>query len=90
MSSRRSRSSTREISDAQINDLVSKLQRLIPQLQPSTSHHEVSAAKVLKETCDYVKRLHREVDDLSDRLSELLANTDSHSAEAAILRSLLM
>ncbi|KAI9111606.1 hypothetical protein K1719_017296 [Acacia pycnantha] len=90
MSSRRSRSSTREISDAQINDLVSKLQRLIPQLQPSHSPQKVSAAKVLKETCDYVKKLHREVDDLSDRLSELLANTDSHSAEAAILRSLLM
>ncbi|XP_025652346.1 transcription factor PRE6-like [Arachis hypogaea] len=51
---------------------------------------EVSAAKVLQETCNYIKNLHREVDDLSDRLSELLANTDSNSAQAAIIRSLLM
>jgi len=51
---------------------------------------QVSAAKVLQETCNYIKNLHREVDDLSDRLSELLANTDSNSAQAAIIRSLLM
>lgn len=51
---------------------------------------QASAAKVLQETCNYIKNLHREVDDLSDRLSELLANTDSNSAQAAIIRSLFM
>ncbi|MED6217792.1 Proteasome subunit alpha type-4 [Stylosanthes scabra] len=100
MSSRRSSSrSSRQSSaaptsaagmtDAQITDLVSKLQQLIPQLR-STHSDKVSAAKVLQETCSYIKSLHREVDDLSDRLSELLANTDSNSAQAAIIRSLLM
>ncbi|MED6222009.1 Proteasome subunit alpha type-4 [Stylosanthes scabra] len=98
MSSRRSSSRSRQSSgaptsagmtDAQITDLVSKLQQLIPQLR-SRHSDKVSAAKVLQETCSYIKSLHREVDDLSDRLSELLANTDSNSAQAAIIRSLLM
>lgn len=51
---------------------------------------QVSASKVLQETCNYIRSLHREVDDLSDRLSNLLATTDSDSAQAAIIRSLLM
>ncbi|XP_022889500.1 transcription factor PRE6-like [Olea europaea var. sylvestris] len=50
----------------------------------------VSASKVLQETCNYIKSLHREVDDLSNRLSSLLESTDSDSAQAAIIRSLLM
>ncbi|KAL1365734.1 hypothetical protein HN51_013720 [Arachis hypogaea] len=92
MSSRRSSSgapTSAGMTDAQITDLVSKLQQLIPQLR-STHSDKVSAAKVLQETCSYIKTLHREVDDLSDRLSQLLANTDSNTAQAAIIRSLLM
>lgn len=50
---------------------------------------QVSAAKVLQDTCNYIRSLHREVDDLSERLSELLANNDINSAQAAIIRSLL-
>ncbi|XP_020594285.1 transcription factor PRE6-like, partial [Phalaenopsis equestris] len=49
-----------------------------------------TAAKVLQETCSYIRSLHREVDDLSERLSELLETTDNNSAQAAIIRSLLM
>ncbi|KAK4263451.1 hypothetical protein QN277_028852 [Acacia crassicarpa] len=98
MSSRRSSSSSRsrqsgvssDITEAQINDLVSKLQQLIPELRAPRRSDKVSASKVLQETCNYIKSLHREVDDLSERLSELLANTDSNSAQAAIIRSLLM
>ncbi|ESW25813.1 hypothetical protein PHAVU_003G067500 [Phaseolus vulgaris] len=93
MSTRRSRSRqspvSTEITDAQITDLVSKLQQLIPELRARRSD-KVSASKVLQETCNYIKSLHREVDDLSDRLSQLLATTDSNSAQAAIIRSLLM
>ncbi|CAL0318264.1 hypothetical protein Lal_00025257 [Lupinus albus] len=93
MSNRRSRSrqsgGSAEITDAQITDLVSKLQQLIPELRARRSD-KVSSAKVLQETCNYIKNLHREVDDLSDRLSQLLANTDSNSPQAAIIRSLLM
>ncbi|KAK4841266.1 hypothetical protein QYF36_001834 [Acer negundo] len=93
MSSRRSRSTqtsgASRISDEQISDLVSKLQQLIPELRARRSN-KVSASRVLQETCDYIRSLHREVDDLSDRLAELLASIDDNSAEAAIIRSLLM
>ncbi|XP_057507844.1 transcription factor PRE6-like [Actinidia eriantha] len=93
MSSRRSRSrqsgGVSRITEDQIADLVSKLQQLIPELR-SRSSDKVSASKVLQETCNYIKNLHRDVDDLSDRLSELLASTDTNSAQAAIIRSLLM
>lgn len=51
---------------------------------------QVSASKVLQETCNYIRNLHREVDGLSERLSQLLSTIDSDSAEAAIVRSLLM
>ncbi|KAM0018884.1 putative transcription factor bHLH family [Helianthus debilis subsp. tardiflorus] len=95
MSSRRSKSTSRSrsrqptasrISDDQINDLVSKLQQLLPEI-PARSSDKVSASKVLQETCSYIRSLHREVDDLSERLSELLENTDL--AQASIIRSLL-
>ncbi|KAJ4961100.1 hypothetical protein NE237_021010 [Protea cynaroides] len=92
MSSRRSRSrqssGVSRITDDQINDLVSKLQQLLPELRERRSD-KVSASKVLQETCNYIRNLHREVDDLSERLSELLATTDTSSAQAAIIRSLL-
>ncbi|XP_010256912.1 PREDICTED: transcription factor ILI6-like [Nelumbo nucifera] len=92
MSSRRSRSrqsGNSRITDDQINDLVSKLQQLLPEIRDRRSD-KVSASMVLQETCNYIRSLHREVDDLSERLSELLATTDASSAQAAIIRSLLM
>ncbi|CAA0834691.1 Transcription factor PRE6 [Striga hermonthica] len=92
MSSRRSRSrqsGSSRISDDQISDLVCRLQQLIPEMRNRRSD-KVSASKVLQETCNYIRSLHREVDDLSDRLSELLESTDGDSAQAAIIRSLLM
>ncbi|URE39988.1 Transcription factor bHLH135 [Musa troglodytarum] len=92
MSSRRSR-----ISEEEITELISKLQSLLPETRRRgklrelhACMHEVqaSAAKVLKETCNYIKSLHREVDDLSGRLSELMATMDVDSAQAEIVRSL--
>lgn len=56
---------------------------MVPQIQ-------VPSSRVLQETCTYIRSLHREVDDLSERLSELLATSDMSSAQAAIIRSLLM
>ncbi|CAK8561620.1 unnamed protein product [Lathyrus oleraceus] len=92
MSSRRSSSRqsgvSTEISDAQINDLITKLQQLIPEL--ARRSNKVSAAKVLQETCNYIKNLHREVHDLSDRLSQLLDTIDPNTPQAAIIRSLIM
>ncbi|CAN6585191.1 hypothetical protein ACFX13_015841 [Malus domestica] len=90
MSSRRSRSGQSggsRISDDQINDLVSKLQQLLPEIRNSRRSGKVSASTLLQETCNYIRNLHREVDDLSERLSELLATTDT--AQAAVIRSLL-
>ncbi|XP_021721380.1 transcription factor PRE6-like [Chenopodium quinoa] len=90
MSSRRSRqqSGSSGISDDQIIQLVSKLQQLVPEVRQRRSN-KVSASKVLQETCNYIRNLQREMDDLSDRLSQLLTTLDADSEEAQIIRSLL-
>ncbi|XP_042455488.1 transcription factor ILI7-like [Zingiber officinale] len=94
MSSRRSRSrqmssSSASVTDEQINDLLSKLQAVLPEARLRNTDRRASAAKVLQETCDYIRSLHREVDDLSERLSDLLADAEVNSAQAAIIRSFL-
>ncbi|KAK8934458.1 Transcription factor bHLH135 [Platanthera zijinensis] len=81
MSSRRNR-----ITEAEINELISKLQSLLPEARRRSSGR-ASASKLLKETCNYIKNLHREVDGLSDRLSVLMDTMDTNEAE--ILQSLL-
>ncbi|PWA48027.1 Myc-type, basic helix-loop-helix (bHLH) domain-containing protein [Artemisia annua] len=88
MSSRRS-AGTPRITDEQINELVSKLQQLLPELRNRRRSNKASASKVLQETCNYVRSLHKEVDDLSDRLSQLLSTIDDDSPQASIIRSLL-
>ncbi|GAA0175651.1 hypothetical protein Leryth_005633 [Lithospermum erythrorhizon] len=91
MSGRRSRQATSSsrISDDQIVELISKLQQLLPELRNNRRSNKASASKVLQETCNYIRSLHREVDDLSDRLSQLLSTIDAESPEAAIIRSLI-
>ncbi|XP_030545073.1 transcription factor PRE6-like [Rhodamnia argentea] len=81
-------SSIAKISDEQISDLLSKLRQLNPQLRANRSD-KVSASNLLQETCNCIRSLQREVDDLSDQLSQLLASTDRDSDQAAIIRSLL-
>ncbi|AEE78321.1 Transcription factor PRE4 [Arabidopsis thaliana] len=91
MSSRKSRSrqtGASMITDEQINDLVLQLHRLLPELANNRRSGKVSASRVLQETCSYIRNLSKEVDDLSERLSQLLESTDS--AQAALIRSLLM
>ncbi|CAF2136096.1 hypothetical protein IGI04_004817 [Brassica rapa subsp. trilocularis] len=91
MSSRRSRqaSSSSRISDDQITDLISKLRQSIPEIRQNRRSSTVSASKVLQETCNYIRNLHKEADDLSDRLSQLLETIDPNSPQAAIIRSLI-
>ncbi|KAJ3705707.1 hypothetical protein LUZ61_009412 [Rhynchospora tenuis] len=93
MSSRRSRSrrssNSSRITEEQIVELVSKLQDLLPEAR-SRNSERVSASRVLQDTCNYIRDLQQEVDDLSERLADLLATTDMTSAQAAIIRSLLM
>ncbi|KAK1603085.1 hypothetical protein QYE76_017959 [Lolium multiflorum] len=86
MSSRRS--SRGAISEEEINELISKLQSLLPNARRRGSG-QASTTKLLKETCSYIKSLHREVDDLSDRLSDLMSTMDHNSAGAEIIRSIL-
>ncbi|XP_030513292.1 transcription factor PRE5-like [Rhodamnia argentea] len=76
------------ITDDQMIELISKLRQLLPEISHSRSD-KVSASKVLQETCSYIRSLHRQVDDLSERLSQLLSTVDADSAEAAIIRSLI-
>ncbi|PIA27889.1 hypothetical protein AQUCO_07400016v1 [Aquilegia coerulea] len=73
MSSRRSRSS--EITGDEINDFVGKIQELIPKTSFGSSAR-ASTSNILKEACKYMKSLHREVDDLSEKLTEMLASLD--------------
>ncbi|KAJ8628595.1 hypothetical protein MRB53_021918 [Persea americana] len=90
MSSGRSRSRQSggsRITDDQIVELVSKLQTILPENQ-HRNLDGASASRVLQDTCKYIRSLRREVDDLSEKLSEILATSDS--AQAALIRSLLM
>uniref|UniRef100_A0A7N0RET8 BHLH domain-containing protein n=1 Tax=Kalanchoe fedtschenkoi TaxID=63787 RepID=A0A7N0RET8_KALFE len=96
MSSRRqsrhqssSSESSPRITGEQILGLMSKLQQLLPELRNRGRSEKVSARKVLQETCNYIRTLREEVDDLSLRLTELLATIDADSPEAAVIRSLL-
>lgn len=77
------------ISDDEINELISKLQALLPESSRRRNASRSSASKLLKETCTYIKSLHREVDDLSERLSGLMSTMDNDSPQAEIIRSLL-
>ncbi|KMZ57143.1 DNA binding protein [Zostera marina] len=83
------RSSGSRITEDEINELISKLQLLLPEARRN-SMARASATKLLNETCNYIKSLHREMDDLSDRLSNLMLTMDTDSAQAEIIRSLLL
>uniref|UniRef100_A0A0E0KVU9 Transcription factor ILI1 n=1 Tax=Oryza punctata TaxID=4537 RepID=A0A0E0KVU9_ORYPU len=85
-----SSSSRSSISEDQIAELLSKLQALLPESQARNGAHRGSAARVLQETCSYIRSLHQEVDNLSETLAQLLASPDVTSDQAAVIRSLLM
>ncbi|GAB2222152.1 hypothetical protein Droror1_Dr00013354 [Drosera rotundifolia] len=56
----------------------------------SLTSETVATSRVLQETCDYIRSLQREKDDLSERLAEMLGNDDDgNNASAALIRSLL-
>ncbi|CAL9058092.1 unnamed protein product [Musa banksii] len=74
-------------SDEELRELIARLQSGLPETR-HRSRKGASAATLLKETCEYIKSLHRDVDELSDRLSELVATMDVNGAQAEILRSL--
>ncbi|KAL0662430.1 hypothetical protein Bca4012_099267 [Brassica carinata] len=86
----RQSSSAPRISDDQIIDLVTKLRQILPEIGQRRRSDKVSASKVLQETCNYIRNLNREVDNLSERLAQLLESVDEDSPQAAVIRSLLM
>ncbi|CAL1368265.1 unnamed protein product [Linum trigynum] len=94
MSSRRpaSRATSSTMSEDEIiTDLVLKLQALLPHLNPRQQPSRAQASKVLKETCSYIRKLEKEVDDLSGRLSQLLGTIDPNNQDFDLdsIRSLL-
>ncbi|XP_042432195.1 transcription factor ILI6-like [Zingiber officinale] len=90
MSSRRSRlTSSRITVDERIDDLVSKLHSVLPGQGRIRSRGRVSTLKALQEICSYIRSLQLEMDDLSERLSELFDTSDINTAQAAIIRSLI-
>ncbi|GAB4845495.1 hypothetical protein Ancab_038902 [Ancistrocladus abbreviatus] len=77
-------------SEDELNKLMLKLQALLPAESRNRRHTtRVSASETMKEVCIYIKKLQIEVDELSERLSELLPSIDLNDADAEILRSLL-
>ncbi|XP_074580322.1 transcription factor ILI5-like [Curcuma longa] len=83
MSSRRS-----SISEEEINELISKLQFLLQDThQRSRGSSRASAASLLHDTCNCIKKLHQEVDDLSNQLSALMEAMDFNSAQVELLQN---
>ncbi|KAK9669266.1 hypothetical protein RND81_13G120500 [Saponaria officinalis] len=64
----------RKRDEIEINELVFKLQALLPESN-RRNLRRVTASEVVKEVISYIKKLSKEVDDLSGRLSEFLAST---------------
>ncbi|OWM90424.1 transcription factor ILI7-like [Punica granatum] len=79
--------STATLSEDEIRDFVSKLQELIPQLNHRSNGRVPT--EVLKETCSYIQRLNREVEELSEKLSKLLDNMGISSADVELIKTLL-
>ncbi|KAI4381347.1 hypothetical protein MLD38_007426 [Melastoma candidum] len=90
---RRSRprnSSRTKIDTDKINELLSKLQQVVPELRSRRScTNKALTSKVLQETCDYIRYLQREVHDLSNQLLQLLDTADIDTNQAAIIRHLI-
>ncbi|MED6158142.1 hypothetical protein PIB30_030058 [Stylosanthes scabra] len=89
MSRRRQRRSSTggfEFTENEINDLASRLQALLPQTRNS---RQVSVLEILKETCSHIKRLQKDVEDLSETLTGLLDSLHITDIDITILQDLL-
>ncbi|KAJ0104719.1 hypothetical protein Patl1_17814 [Pistacia atlantica] len=78
--SSQSSSRTAKPTEDEINHLISKLQPLLPQLN-QRPHGTVAAKELLKEAYNYIRRLHGEIDDLSERISQLLNAIDTSDVD---------
>ncbi|KAJ7956372.1 Transcription factor like [Quillaja saponaria] len=89
-SNRREPKAASKFTEDEIDELVSKLQALLPQLnQRTNSRVQASVSKILEETCSHIKRLQREVNGLSERLSRLIDFVDISDVDAETMRRFL-
>ncbi|KAL1368296.1 hypothetical protein HN51_022446 [Arachis hypogaea] len=91
MSGRRQRSSGgSEFTENEINVLASRLQALLPQpSQQTRNSRQVSVLEILKETCSHIKRLQKDVEDLSETLTGLLDSLHITDIDITLLQDLL-
>ncbi|KAJ9567494.1 hypothetical protein OSB04_003460 [Centaurea solstitialis] len=87
MSSRKTRPSRNN--DNELVRLLSKLQALLPPSTSSANKTRVPATKILHETCNYIKSLRREGDNLGERLSKLLDSMENNGVDVNTLKDLL-
>nr|KYP47896.1 Transcription factor bHLH135 family [Cajanus cajan] len=88
--SRQRSSRTLRFTESEINDLMLRLQALLPQLnQTSNSRASMSLMKIIKETCSHINRLQKEVEDLGKRLAELMDSVDINDIDQEHLTRLL-
>ncbi|PWA79120.1 Myc-type, basic helix-loop-helix (bHLH) domain-containing protein [Artemisia annua] len=87
MSSRSSR--TAKNRDGELDNLVLKLQALLPATSCSSNKIRVPASKILQETCNYIKSLRTKGDDLGEKLSQLLDSMENNGVDVNIIRDLL-
>ncbi|KAK7354187.1 hypothetical protein VNO80_19646 [Phaseolus coccineus] len=88
MSGRRN-SRTSKFTESGINDLLMRLQALLPQLnQTSDSRASVSMMQIIKETCSRISMLQREVKEHGERLAELVNSAYTSDVDEECLRRL--
>ncbi|CAJ2670301.1 unnamed protein product [Trifolium pratense] len=81
--------------EKQINDLVSRLQLLLPQLNQRNSSRFLEEGDSgnpefgRDETLNHIRRLQKEVDDLSERLTQLMDSVDINDSDRRTLENFL-
>ncbi|XP_019450778.1 PREDICTED: transcription factor ILI7-like [Lupinus angustifolius] len=88
MSGHRSSRASKFTDQNEINDLVSRLQLLLPQLN-QTNNSRQTVSKILSETCCYIKKLQKEVEDLSEKLTKLMDSVDISDIDRRVLQDFL-
>ncbi|CAL0302743.1 unnamed protein product [Lupinus luteus] len=88
MSGHRSSRASKFTDQNEINDLVSRLQVLLSQLN-QTNNSRQSVSKILRETCCYIKKLQKEVEDLSEKLTNLMDSVDISDIDRRVLEDFL-
>nr|XP_004515611.1 transcription factor PRE6-like [Cicer arietinum] len=78
-----------KFSEKQINELVSRLQLLLPQLNNQRNNSMQSASKILQETLNHIRRLQKEVEEISEKLTQLMDSVDINDIDRRTLENFL-